>query len=358
MLVSDSIVGLDEESVTSEYAPQLESGFGFSIIWYHVAGFRAKYLAKQTWLEASWVTSVSNCGIENVQFPMIRQIIPNREAWRIEEKVSNQLDRLYLKFLTQNPGYDGKAYAHLTIALFLHQSMLLISTVLSYDILCHQENLSSPFPVDWMCKEYPRSEESSLDMSQLIDQPGGNNSNVVNEAEGIVLDPVDEEMMSARSALVHDDGLADDFCTISSPLASNLDETISDSNFMQMGGTQGNGKAIENKPKQPVSNMLAVGQDEAPKSYTPYIKYTKLEFKVDTFFGIGSPLGVLHYLRNIRIGIGKGQKYWAEENISEEMPASMSSNVQHFSPLDQFKHLVLLTWTYAMMPLRLHVGIP
>ena len=43
------------------------------------------------------------------------------------------------------------------------------------------------------------------------------------------------------------------------------------------------GKATENKPKQSISEMLALGQDEAPKNYTPYIKYTKLEFKVHKF---------------------------------------------------------------------------
>ncbi|XP_052733810.1 phospholipase SGR2 isoform X4 [Vigna angularis] len=60
---------------------------------------------------------------------------------------------------------------------------------------------------------------------------------------------------------------------------------------------------------------------DAPKSYTPYIKYTKLQFEVDTFFAVGSPLGVFLALRNIRIGIGKGQEYWEQENIREEMPA-------------------------------------
>lgn len=43
------------------------------------------------------------------------------------------------------------------------------------------------------------------------------------------------------------------------------------------------GKATENMPKQPISETLALGQDEAAKSYTPYIKYTKLEFKVHKF---------------------------------------------------------------------------
>ncbi|KAK9995129.1 hypothetical protein SO802_024832 [Lithocarpus litseifolius] len=59
--------------------------------------------------------------------------------------------------------------------------------------------------------------------------------------------------------------------------------------------------------------------DDTFQTTTP--SYTKLEFKVDTFFAVGSPLGVFLALRNIRIGIGIGKEYWEEENISEEMPA-------------------------------------
>ncbi|KAJ6433711.1 hypothetical protein OIU84_017416 [Salix udensis] len=309
----------------------------------------------------------------------------------IINSVSNQLNRLYLKFLKRNPGYDGK------VSIYGHS----LGSVLSYDILCHQENLSSPFPMDWMYKEHPRSEESSRDMKHVLSNNlEGNNSNIVSEAKDIV-DPVDEEMITERSTLLQEDGLADDFSTMLSPLVSDLDETAKDSNFKKMGGKEslhefvpgssdvlsqerdylcegtemklddptsgvgnmvvkgsedtgnkekeinmlmeeidsltakiadleskcggGNanekGKATENKPKQSISEMLALGQDEAPKNYTPYIKYTKLEFKVDTFFAVGSPLGVFLSLRNIRIGLGKGQKYWAEENINEEMPA-------------------------------------
>ncbi|XP_031263276.1 phospholipase SGR2-like [Pistacia vera] len=69
-----------------------------------------------------------------------------------------------------------------------------------------------------------------------------------------------------------------------------------------------------------VGDILSIDDDE-PKSYTLYIKYAKLEFKVYTFFAVGSPLGVFLALRNIRIGIGKGQDYMDEENIIEEMPA-------------------------------------
>ncbi|KAF9670533.1 hypothetical protein SADUNF_Sadunf13G0078900 [Salix dunnii] len=303
-------------------------------------------------------------------------------------QVSNQLNRLYLKFLKRNPGYDGK------VSIYGHS----LGSVLSYDILCHQENLSSPFPMDWMYKEHPRSEESSCDMKHVLSNNlEGNNSNLVRESKDIV-DTVDEEIMTERSTLLQEDGLADDFSTMLSPLVSDMDETATDSNFKKMGGKEslhefvpgssdvlcqerdylcegtemklddpmsglgnmlveesedtgnkekeinmlmeeidslkakianleskcggGNenekGKAPENMPKQSISEMLA---DEAPKNYTPYIKYTKLEFKVDTFFAVGSPLGVFLSLRNIRIGLGKGQKYWAEENINEEMPA-------------------------------------
>lgn len=34
-----------------------------------------------------------------------------------------------------------------------------LGSVLSYDILCHQNNLSSPFPMDWMYKEHGEDEE-------------------------------------------------------------------------------------------------------------------------------------------------------------------------------------------------------
>ncbi|KAK9995147.1 hypothetical protein SO802_024850 [Lithocarpus litseifolius] len=40
-----------------------------------------------------------------------------------------------------------------------------LGSVHSYDILCHQENLSSPFPMDWMYKEHARNEESSPDVN-------------------------------------------------------------------------------------------------------------------------------------------------------------------------------------------------
>ncbi|XP_042068147.1 phospholipase SGR2-like isoform X5 [Salvia splendens] len=77
------------------------------------------------------------------------------------------------------------------------------------------------------------------------------------------------------------------------------------------------------------------GHRDCLKSYTPQIRYTKLEFKVDTFFAVGSPLGVFLSLRNVRIGIGKGKEYWKEKNINEEMPACRQMfNIFHpFDPV-------------------------
>ncbi|KAF9661517.1 hypothetical protein SADUNF_Sadunf19G0077100 [Salix dunnii] len=327
--------------------------------------------------------------------PIYRQDIIN--------SVSNQLNRLYLKFLKRNPGYDGK------VSIYGHS----LGSVLSYDILCHQENLSSPFPMDWMYKEHSRSEESSLDTKRdTSTNLEDNNSNVVKEAKKIV-DPVEEVMMSTGSISVHEDGLADDFSTITSPIASELVGAASDSDFKQMHGKESchefvcdssdvlsqerdhlceakemklddpmsgvenralegsedagnkekeinmlkkeietlkakiaefefkcgggdaseNGKATENMTKQPASKKLAVGIDEALKSYTPYIKYTKLEFRVDTFYAVGSPLGVFLSLHNTRIGLGKGKEYWGEENITEEMPACRQM-LNIFHPFD------------------------
>jgi hypothetical protein len=39
-------------------------------------------------------------------------------------------------------------------------------------------------------------------------------------------------------------------------------------------------EALATTAKQPIDEKLPPGQDDPPKSYTPYIKFTKLEFKV------------------------------------------------------------------------------
>ncbi|KAG0486261.1 hypothetical protein HPP92_008356 [Vanilla planifolia] len=102
------------------------------------------------------------------------------------------------------------------------------------------------------------------------------------------------------------------------------------------------------------SNLEKSGQDASRKRYTPYIRYTKLDFKVDTFFAVGSPLGVFLALRNIRIGIGRGQDYWQDENISEEMPACCQMfNIFH--PFDPVAYSVYLVMVIAVNSCEIEV---
>ncbi|KAF3446704.1 hypothetical protein FNV43_RR11884 [Rhamnella rubrinervis] len=303
----------------------------------------------------------------------------------IINSVSNQLNRLYLKFLKRNPGYNGK------VSLYGHS----LGSVLSYDILCHQENLSSPFPMmDWMYKEHAKHEKSSPDMnnqtslknsSTNLDKP----SSLINKTEDR-MGPTDNDKRSAETAVLACEGGVsrgntentldnqvdpvvsgfDEFTeramnSVQEPCGRMAEEVCEDTSdkdkvikllrkeidllkvkIAEMepqcgGGDRNRGLHQENKevqatvPKQPISENLPLEQDDSPKSYTPYIKYTKLEFKVDTFFAVGSPLGVFLALRNIRIGIGKGQEYWEEEKICEEMPAcQLMFNIFHpFDPV-------------------------
>nr|XP_023882469.1 phospholipase SGR2 [Quercus suber]POF22783.1 phospholipase sgr2 [Quercus suber] len=365
----------------------------------------------------------------------------------IIDSVSIQLNRLYLKFLKRNPGYDGK------VSIYGHS----LGSVLSYDILCHQENLSSPFPMDWMYKDQARNKESSPDVnnqSSLCDsltKLEDKDFMVVNETE----DRVDhfEDKITSQTDLdaENEEGDAEDSSIIVGPITSDLDElTAKAMDSKQPGGEkdvdellcdssdilsqkrdalsetmnmdsgiqieglekmtedmcedegnknkaikllkkeidslktkivelekqcgggdtrlhQGTKEDLTTIQEQHIDEKLPSGQDDAPMNYTPYIKYTKLEFKVDTFFAVGSPLGVFLALRNIRLGIGKGKEYWEEENISEEMPACRQMfNIFHpFDPVAyRIEPLVCKEYTnkrpvlipYHKGGRRLHIG--
>ncbi|XP_050366281.1 phospholipase SGR2 isoform X2 [Argentina anserina] len=328
--------------------------------------------------------------------------------------VSNQLNRLYLKFLRRNPDYDGK------VSIYGHS----LGSVLSYDILCHQENLSSPFPMDWMYKEYARNEISSPDMSNqsLTDHSVTNLGDVVasvyNQSDGMG-SFVEGNLNALPTVVMHEEGVAEDAFNVVSYETSDLNEfkascmdlkqtqghsyvhesvsedgdkfkqnvsdgttsmecgvpvdhiekvveevceetsnkdevvkslreeidslkakiaeleTNCDGRVGSPGLNQGNEDILASAPQTSILEKLPPGQEGSTQSYTPYIKYTKLEFKVDTFFGVGSPLGVFLALRNKRIGIGKGKDYWEEENICEEMPACRQMfNIFHpFDPV-------------------------
>ncbi|XP_020550736.1 phospholipase SGR2 isoform X2 [Sesamum indicum] len=305
----------------------------------------------------------------------------------IIDSVSNQLNKLYLKFLKRNPGYDGK------VSLYGHS----LGSVLSYDILCHQENLCSPFPMGWMYNEEKASEAScsignnvtpscnpisnsgdespknietasmvgDVDYPDLLEDsvegknnplgpPASSESDVSSADIGYqkIYDAssLDEntkepfqnsnhmeiyksDMMNDTNSMKSDLVPYDDRTDDKDVSGNNKDETIKSlreeieflkAKFKELETERvEKDKANKSSPlvNQSDTERAQPGDRDSSKSYNPKIRYTKLEFKVDTFFAVGSPLGVFLSLRNIRIGIGKGKEYWKEENINEEMPA-------------------------------------
>ncbi|XP_031123182.1 phospholipase SGR2-like [Ipomoea triloba] len=295
----------------------------------------------------------------------------------IIDSVSNQLNRLYLKFLKRNPGYNGK------VSIYGHS----LGSVLSYDILCHQEILSSPFPMEWMYTganekkvSFPDKSEVSLDqnVTAIVDDESlvsdrskntvnllGNDimevdqscSGLVEECTEFLCHPVsppalsdsDEAAVNSVDIKQHDDrndlGPSEQDMTKIEELESDKDKMIR-SLREEIDLLTAKIRALDcwsgpEGKKGQETNTINQSETEFPKesdshkNYTPCIKYTKLAFKVDTFFAVGSPLGVFLSLRNVRIGIGKGQEYWEEEKINEEMPACRQMfNIFHpFDPV-------------------------
>uniref|UniRef100_A0A803MS92 DDHD domain-containing protein n=1 Tax=Chenopodium quinoa TaxID=63459 RepID=A0A803MS92_CHEQI len=342
----------------------------------------------------------------------------------IIDSVSNQLNRLYLKFLKRNPGYDGK------VSLYGHS----LGSVLSYDILCHQENLSSPFPMEFMYTKPDKEDETSENISKSPtevnsmddgtrtfqetsneDKSGGHHVSSlpenVNSEDHLVEDisPTsfsisDEsstlevsEMQAGNKSSAEDGqdhlcspsdvcpeeiGTSSEACDINCDATENLEENINLNSLvnpdasenaaepLQTSDTSDEHKNIQDLKSeveflkarvaqleaqlgcntssrsfegshevhsgisnQDESEKILASQNDLSTSYKPFIKYTKLEFKVHTFFAAGSPLGVFLSIRNVRIGIGEGKEYWGEENINEEMPACQQM-LNIFHPFD------------------------
>ncbi|OMO89133.1 Shoot gravitropism [Corchorus capsularis] len=310
----------------------------------------------------------------------------------IIDSVSNQLNRLYLKFLKRNPGYDGK------VSIYGHS----LGSVLSYDILCHQENLTCPFPMEGIYEKQAKD----LGISPNQFSKCSSLANIEEQNSTIMTkDPLncpDEDMTVSRPIpLVIEEGNIEDKSLLSEvnllsddstqksceeklhQLHNDSSETLqleeggvgkaSDVNVVVSAGLPEKASEDESEEardedeaikmlREEINSLKAkiaelesrnsedTGEnkemlmrkpqtlqkfDDTAKSFTPFIRYTKLEFKVDTFFAVGSPLGVFLALRNIRIGIGKGQDYWDEENVSEEMPACRQMfNIFHpFDPV-------------------------
>ncbi|XP_047939773.1 phospholipase SGR2-like [Salvia hispanica] len=303
----------------------------------------------------------------------------------IIDSVSNQLNKLYLKFLKRNPGYDGK------VSIYGHS----LGSVLSYDILCHQETLTSPFPMEWMYKEKIKNNipHSVRNNSTSNNSPNSNSrcessenvENVLSENMDLVEEPTEGTSnplgppISSESDLSSLGGNADELFHSLYDMDFNKNNPINEPNTMRTDAVlfddstenfhrskadkirllmeekdllkakvkefeadcyskevlSVNAKKNSSDVNQSDPKRRQHGHRDCLKSYTPQIRYTKLEFKVDTFFAVGSPLGVFLSLRNVRIGIGKGKEYWKEKNINEEMPACRQMfNIFHpFDPV-------------------------
>ncbi|KAI3714750.1 hypothetical protein L6452_21709 [Arctium lappa] len=358
----------------------------------------------------------------------------------IIDSVSNQLNMLYYKFLKRNPGYDGK------VSLYGHS----LGSVLSYDILCHQETLTSPFPMEWMYKDEinyenstPNDMESSSKCNISSDSLGKDFNAVVgrdmvasarknitrvqsesslpglraaqsNSMLPPLVSAVDENPSVTMDSKKHDSLILDRVGVRSdqgpSEMLSKKDNSLDDcrgmdSEVLASGSNQIDEEVCQHDETNTIkslrgekvwlfcSNLEKVGhfvmidflnarikeleshkaedadtsdssafrtgdkqesttvknesgskgssscKKDKLKRYRPLIKYTKLEFKVDTFYAVGSPLGVFLALRNVRMGIGKGKDYWDDENINEEMP-SCRQMFNIFHPFDPVAYRV------------------
>ncbi|XP_041993565.1 phospholipase SGR2-like isoform X3 [Salvia splendens] len=303
----------------------------------------------------------------------------------IIDSVSNQLNKLYLKFLKRNPGYDGK------VSIYGHS----LGSVLSYDILCHQETLTSPFPMEWMYKEKNKNNIPHSVRNNLTSNNSSNSNSRCESSESVlsenmvgplhypdlVEDPTEGTSnplgppISSESDLSSLGGNADELFHGLYDMDFNKNDLINEPDTMRTDAvvfgdstenfdrckadkirllmeekdllkakvkefeadcySKVNAKKSSSDVNQSDLKRRQHGHRDSLKSYTPQIRYTKLEFKVDTFFAVGSPLGVFLSLRNVRIGIGKGKEYWKEKNINEEMPACRQMfNIFHpFDPV-------------------------
>ncbi|KAL0436642.1 UNVERIFIED_CONTAM: Phospholipase SGR2 [Sesamum radiatum] len=261
----------------------------------------------------------------------------------IIDSVSNQLNRLYLKFLKRNPGYDGK------VSIYGHS----LGSVLSYDILCHQETLYSPFPMEWMYKEHKRSEvpctttNTSSASGNPISNSGDESTRNVGE-ESIVSHEHNPDLMEEPvEGTCNQLGPAassesDESTTIDTGYQQTYDASSSDENPNEPSCSSDHMELYRNDMMDDPNGMKSEvvpsdnnkdGEHISQNDRDEIIK--SLREEVDTFFAVGSPLGVFLSLRNVRIGIGKGKEYWEEENINEEMPACRQMfNIFHpFDPV-------------------------
>ena len=132
-----------------------------------------------------------------------------------------------------------------------------LGSVLSYDILCHQENLSSPFPMDWMYKEHAKDGKSTTTMNDQ--SPTNNSSNNQEDKKsseigeiGDMMSPDDDDIINTQPSFVThkedaSEGNAEDVSTVMSPVSSDFDEfTTEPVSPTQLGGKEDMHESVSN----------------------------------------------------------------------------------------------------------------
>lgn len=343
----------------------------------------------------------------------------------IIDSVSNQLNKLYAKFLKRNPNYSGK------VSLYGHS----LGSVLSYDILCHQDCSTFSTHMDSVCTQdnteyklqtdehfpsFINDDATVLKVNKPIFSCGALEKLECQPATAPPPEVMPDDCLKSAVFSYTDDDLLDlvripseeEQCISASLLDANEEkpnikskfrfytsEKVSNANFdleenfavnevkdtdllckdttvkenlisllkEEVNSLQKRIAELEKQtdsssslPKnngdisKECSSLNVAGdkiwackdqlslkkpeQGVSAKHFAPY-RYTKLDFKVDTFFAVGSPLGVFLSLRNVRIGIGKGHDYWQDENMSEEMP-SCRQMFNIFHPFDPVAYRV------------------
>ncbi|CAM6018347.1 unnamed protein product [Sphagnum balticum] len=333
----------------------------------------------------------------------------------IIDSVTQSLNRLYIKFIKRNPNFDGK------VSLYGHS----LGSVLTYDILCHQDTLMSAFPVEKINASIMRNDETDDDMPRIDRLPATtetesgsedgssmHNSDIscrpstlaetenngipgvqpsdatLDLADDTVEDRIPEENVKEKESLTEGipagEGIPEEDATLDIaeeteevriPEQIETTEEEKKKSILMEGDPAGEGiptddatqviaeeiaedklpeeiagmeneNAMEDMPaeKAVLEDVEAAVQDflqdhhlvsvekdvaeivdevigSAVANSKENSKIERLKAEVDTFYAVGSPLGMFLALRNIRIGLGTGVEYWQDEGIDEEMPA-------------------------------------
>ncbi|KAG6526087.1 hypothetical protein ZIOFF_016064 [Zingiber officinale] len=285
--------------------------------------------------------------------------------------VSNQLNRLYSKFLKRNPGYDGKVGGE--VSLYGHS----LGSVLSYDILCHQEDSSAPCCMDTVLVKESKVDVSCQTTESNVSMKYENSSTKTRSAaDPLPYETLEDSFISYPYSTINH-GTQDLSISEDHIHAKDMQEVFSDNDdIMDPEEDFDDLDHLYFKGGESSTGVLRTSVDSDAAAVRDARFQT--EDKVDTFFAVGSPLGVFLALRNVRIGVdkacflhyvgnilkqlcqclnllsyaddcdftlldlfpvGRGQDYWQNEKITEEMPACRQM-LNIFHPFDPVAYRV------------------